>query len=752
VGEVLVKINFPFFAMPNDARAGYYYGVLRYEERNNKLSLVLDTGACFDAIYAFFGSPDSIAIESLRTLIRERLKTYASQTNVIAVEHYIIEARTSRHVPVHIFVAYEDAEINDEKEAFLNYMRGTPSDGVNEEYHFFIISCNEYCVKGRRTSENSKNLRIVRSILVKRGGRINDVNVEDSESVRLSEIKTRPLIVRMPLRTIMTDTKAAINCVKMDLLEVIMGSTIFMKRKGRQQLLQLPVLFPTPLLSALFHRRLREEKVLKKETCDVVKPTDLLVLPSVSYIDVGGMVIKMNLDNLYNSVFWYLIKKLNSARKLLEELFPERPLRNIRIPYYMEQPDIEIHELDIYGEAILKALVNNLVFARMRGLIEGLLEDDVSRLSSEVKAPHRIRRIDIPVSVEGLGLHKLGVDVKREVCVAYETVRKREEYLRAFLRCFRELKERALNNRDITQLLLASLMVFLDKRVGELYMNKKSVKLSKSIPSLKPERLAHRMTLILLELGLHGISHLLLKYVFGLTKLHRKRLRELVVLCVGKNNISRGAVSQHYWDVIVNGFIYKLTSTTDVNTGIIMISDCRPYGYNMWKSIFESFGGHDFMDDFIDFSLKQLGEDKDDDKCLRLWQNEAERLEARMRLYDSSVTLEAERLLNDLFGLGDPSHGDLALPLLDVRPLLQRDVIPLIAKEIGKSECEVKQILKPHMEALYAMSVPFCFDGCYNCVVLDKGCNSNLLSKEWSVSKSMARLILQALKEGDIGE
>lgn len=744
-----MKIYFPFFAMPDDARAGYYYGVIKYEERNDRLSLVLDDKGRFNAIYTFFGSPDSIDTEFLKILIRES-KTQAPQTNAIVVEHYIVEARTLGRVPVHIFVAYEDAEMNDGKEVFLNYMRGTPSDGVNEEYHFFIISCNEYCAKGKKTPENSKNLRMVRSISVNRGRRIDDVIVEDSERVRLSEIKTRPLIVRMPSRTVMTDTKDAIKCVKMDLLEVLMGSTIFAKRRGRQQLLQLPVLFPTPLLSALFHRRLREEKTLKEETHEVVKPTDLLVLPSVSYIDVGGMAIKVNLDDLYESVFWYLIKKLNSARELLEELSPERPIKNIRFPFYMEQPGIEIRELDIYGEAILKALVSNLIFARMKKLIEGLHEDDINKLSSEVRAPHRIRRIDVPVSVEGLRVHQLEVNVKKEVFVAYETVKRREEYLRAFLQCFGELKKYAPNNHDITQLLLASLIIFLDKKVGELYMNKKDVKLSRPICLLNPERLARRMTLMLLELGLHAISHLLLKYVFGLTKLHRKRLRELVILCIGKNCIDRGEISRYYWDVIANGFIYKLTSTTDVNAGIIMISDCRPYSYNMWKSMFESFGGHDFMDDFIDFSFKQLGEDKDDDKCLRLWQNEAKRLETRMRLYDSTVTLTARRLLNNLFGLGDPSHGNIALPLLDVRPLLQRDVIPRIAKEVSKSESEVKQILKPHMEALYAMSVPFCFDGCYNCVVLDKGCNSNLLSKEWSVSKSMARLILQVLKEGNI--
>ena len=43
--------------------------------------------------------------------------------------------------------------------------------------------------------------------------------------------------------------------------------------------------------------------------------------------------------------------------------------------------------------------------------------------------------------------------------------------------------------------------------------------------------------------------------------------------------------------------------------------------------------------------------------------------------------------------------------------------------------------------------MPFCFDGCYNCVLLDKGCGSSPLMKEWSSSKSMTRLILRELEK-----
>lgn len=751
-----MEIYFPFFAMPGSARAGYYYGTIIYDKENERLSLSLSGGGSFDAVYASFGSPASVDTEFLKTLIQKH-KENAPQINAIVIEHYTIESRLSEgeliHVPIHnrifyvpihnhIFAIYEDVGINDGGKILLNYVRGTPITPLTdrtkkEKYHFFILSCNEYCAKGEKGAQSKKNLKVVKSILVNRGQANEVVTVEDSQSAELSEIMTRPLIARLPSRTIMIDVDDSVKYVKMDLLEALMGSTIFIKRKGKQRS-QLPILFPTPLLSALFYKRLKE-KIYE----DKMRPADLLALPSASYIDVGGIAIKVNLENLYKDIFWYLIEKLNAARKLLYELFPRRVLNNINLPSYMEQPDSSIRKLDIYGEAIFKALANNLIFVRTRELIEGLSPDEVSKLKSEVSLPHRIRRIDVSVPVEGMALRQLSIDVSNEVYIAYETVRNREGYLRALLERFGKLKKSAPKNSDLVQLLLASFVMFLDEKVGESCRDRKRENPTKPIAVLKPERLAHRMTLILLELGLHTISHLLLKYILGLTKLHRKRLKELVVLCIDKNYVkNKGKVADYYLNIIINGFTYRLTSETGVNAGLAMISDGRPYSHDMWKSVLKNFDSRDF----VDFSLKLLGKDVSSDECLRLWRNEAKRLETRMKLYDDVTITLTKQFLNDLFGLGDYENGNLALPLLDVRPLLQRDVVPRIAKKMNKSESEVRQILRPHMEAFYTTSIPFCFDGCYNCIVLDKGCNSNPLSKEWSISKSIARFILQELR------
>jgi hypothetical protein len=169
----------------------------------------------------------------------------------------------------------------------------------------------------------------------------------------------------------------------------------------------------------------------------------------------------------------------------------------------------------------------------------------------------------------------------------------------------------------------------------------------------------------------------------------------------------------------------------------------------MWESVVRrSFD----LREFIDFVYRQLGRDVESDECLRLWREKSERVRAHLGLSKLNIGSTSITLLDvadDLrtFMGGTPSHPGISLPLLEVRVIME-DVIEGLANRHGVDANLLKQGLRPHREAIYMASTPFCFDGCYNCVLVEKSCLGNPLMREWVVSKSMARLILGELERG----
>jgi hypothetical protein len=97
------------------------------------------------------------------------------------------------------------------------------------------------------------------------------------------------------------------------------------------------------------------------------------------------------------------------------------------------------------------------------------------------------------------------------------------------------------------------------------------------------------------------------------------------------------------------------------------------------------------------------------------------------------------------YGLGGYGY-EITISMLDARPII-RGIIKDIANRHQSSKSEVEQRLKSHLQAIYITSIPFCFDGCFNCVLLEKKCNSNPLTIDWLISKSIARLILIELEK-----
>jgi hypothetical protein len=117
-----------------------------------------------------------------------------------------------------------------------------------------------------------------------------------------------------------------------------------------------------------------------------------------------------------------------------------------------------------------------------------------------------------------------------------------------------------------------------------------------------------------------------------------------------------------------------------------------------------------------------------------------------LKLYTHSENILAE-VKNQITEYGLGGNGNrITIPLLDARPIIM-DIIEEVAEKHQLNESKVKQRLRPHLQAIYIKFIPFCFDGCFNYVLLEKSCNSNPLTVDWLISKSVARLILIELEK-----
>jgi ribosomal protein S25 len=252
--------------------------------------------------------------------------------------------------------------------------------------------------------------------------------------------------------------------------------------------------------------------------------------------------------------------------------------------------------------------------------------------------------------------------------------------------------------------------------------------------------LASRIALVLIEMGLHAVLHLLLKYFY---KFHMREseLREVFVLSIGKDRVNEAGIAKYYMNSLINGFIYRVVTGGNEIKGYAIIVDARPFSYANMASLAERFN----LNDFIRFSWELLGDKKENDKCYNIWREESSKIENYLKLYTHSEKLLTEvrdRIME--YGLG--GYGNkVTISMLDARPII-RGIIKEIANRHQSNKSEVEQRLKPHLQAIYITSIPFCFDGCFNCVLLEKRCNSNPLTVDWLISKSVARLILIELE------
>jgi hypothetical protein len=709
-------INFPFFVRNS---SGYYYcGEIAYDKGTLRIEA---RRAIPDDSILYLPTLSSSGVDTrfLSELVN-RCKENDKTSNAIVTQHYILEHNPTRgrsQTKVHnIVIAYKATEEVGERKLYLNYLRAL-DHAKGSEYHIIIISPNEYSD--------------VKHVIIKIGDQESKLGLGQHrpKSTTIDDVGTWPVIASIPVNLKKDDISKVLSLLDAHLLEVLLGSIVYFGEKRYRKREQLPQLIPTPLLSKLHHMVQRQSSLLPHPTA----------LPSGSYISSGGVMLEIDLSNLFDKLSEYLAIKLFKAFKLLSnsKFAGEIVIDRLCSDRSIEITDVKLSgssiDLDVSPEAILKAVLDRFLVVNVKAVIRGH-EDVLGKLRG--KPPHGIFRINVPIPARSLGFYQLGM-VDGDVYVAYETMRRRANYLKTLLSYVRELRGSGF---DYIDSILASFLLMIN---GEVRKFRERVFIDYCI-------LARRMAVLLLEYGLHSLAHLLLRYLQGVLKAPRESLRELVVLSIGSDVEGKIRPSGYYTNVVIGGSRYRLLSSRISGVvGLVAVVDTRPYTYRMWESVVRrSFD----LREFIDFVYRQLGRDVESDECLRLWRDKSERVRAHLglsRLNIGSTSITLLDVADDLrtFMGGARSHPGISLPLLEVRVIVE-DVIEGLANRHGVNASLLKQGLKPHLEAIYMASTPFCFDGCYNCVLVEKSCLGNPLMREWVVSKSMARLILGELERG----
>lgn len=280
-----------------------------------------------------------------------------------------------------------------------------------------------------------------------------------------------------------------------------------------------------------------------------------------------------------------------------------------------------------------------------------------------------------------------------------------------------------------------------------------------------------------IELGVHGLSHLLTKYISYKLKVSTKHLGEIIILHAAPVHPEISRIMEYLG--VVDGFLYRVSS--DKWKADIIIYLRRDYSHPSLKASLNCDDDNkcnNALAEFNEFVNNILGEAPDDDRCYQRWVEK--RMPARASLQVLSRALDNTSVcdglslgalmrssmekLSRLHGLADTSRlgpGELYkkvyLPLSTSRRYIYKTLLPDLVKSrrntsrgAGKDkECtkEARRNLKHYVEQIYQASVPDCFDGCYNCILMDECGAPNPIIREWVVSKQAAKYILNHLNK-----
>jgi len=737
-------INFPFFQFKDSVIL--YCGSIKYDSDNKILHInkgkIMRIKEKEGLLYTSFSSIGSVSMNYLNQLVDQcnehSEKEGGVRFNAVIVEHHLLKPPIrigDRPTHTHIYIVFEKGKTNEPY--YFNYIKTETDTDKNElkEYVVILLSNRKYHQVGSVTSN-----------------KIKDRKVKDCNTIDLNKISTKPLVVEIlhGFSETLRSKEEEFTVKKINLLEALIGTYIFVKlHRGRYQFTEM---IPTPQLSRYFHFIVGNKKHRKPGL-------HTSILPSVVYVDVGSFILEVDLTDIYSALASYIKSKINKASELLEQY--DKPLiKYLGVAFCHEVVTSDrqkrsadlINKIDIYPEAILKALTNNIILTGLERLFANanVSRSVLSAIRDYLRLPHRIVRVDIPIPIQDTILKSLGVIPVRnqtDMYVAYEVVRNRVNYLRNLLLHYGKLVKLASTNHDAKDnydaidMLIAAYIYSLDQIISEV-LGKAQGKLGEVKLLINCDVLASRIALILIEMGLHTVLHLLLKYFRKFHNLRESRLREVLVLSIGGDLVNKAGIARYYLNNLINGFIYRVVTSDDKIKGYMVVVNVKPFSYASMASLVERFD----LNDFIRFSWELLGDKKESDKCYNIWREESGKIDNYLKLYTHSENILAE-VKNQITEYCLGGNGNrITIPLLDARPIIM-DIIEEVAEKHQLNESEVKQRLRPHLQAIYIKSIPFCFDGCFNCVLLEKSCNSNPLTVDWLISKSVARLILIELEK-----
>jgi len=621
---------------------------------------------------------------------------------------------------------------------------------------------------------------------------------------KIDEVMVYPLVASVPVNARISPlkiqkSKVIMNLIRVDLLESLIGSLVLIKRPHGMYN-QVSFLLPNTSTLSQFASKLRISN-------NTNESFDLASNPFK--ITKGAAMIYMGIDltSLYEVLWRYILLKfisdinswVNGNEKILTEYSrgDDTIKCRLRAPPANKLKEIEnefneiINSTSAHFQNYYVNNRNNLF--DVKALFKAFVYPHVSAWSVRVDTKGTRRpRILIngqPLSYLGFSLpldkHIIGsiinnVDLNSKgVFLRY--LRLNSYILDIFVEeVFNALASYA--NRPYLALLISycrTIMRAKFKRISEISRSR--------LVEVDLVALSHALSYSLLEMGLHGIAHCLKRYVSSLLKINERYVKEFLgIVYLLPNELDFGHT---LWDDlyvgVAEGYIFRYPGDSNLAMsgrtfiGVSGAIVTEPFSYNSVSTLNDIKKLNNIMR-FCDFG--------NPDMCYSIWMNLSKVSRVPLlhtsrsllnvtvpcnnkghNIYRLNVGRVFEKIIQETerrFELGHILKPDdlgdvIYLSRLDYRRILSKKLIKNIIKNYlnnyiasgrlspeGLRLCSrnVKNHLKPYLPLLYESLVPHCFDGCYNCVIIKNCGTKHPIIREWVVSKSMTKLLLEYIK------
>jgi hypothetical protein len=282
-----------------------------------------------------------------------------------------------------------------------------------------------------------------------------------------------------------------------------------------------------------------------------------------------------------------------------------------------------------------------------------------------------------------------------------------------------------------------------EKLIEIVVENEKKINYNNLRTSQCMEELKQRIVVSILELSLHGISHLIKKALISKLSLNPEDLGEYIIIRSPSRLIRKLQ--------ILDGFYFYETLPDKEIQGEVKIFVKRSYSYDT----FNFFGSKDYSD-VID-SIKNFIYIKNQDfRCDYNWAHEKLQLNRTYQiLKNDSRTVNNVKLSDCITQLDEYIKGVIGghefypprsmFRYLYLKKSEVKNLISECNNNLDRNQKEaIYKELKSPLQYIWPRYVHQCFDGCYSCVMLQKReCELVDVQQEYRISKAGALFLLQ---------